>query len=613
MTDVQLVRRATGLLAYFNTAGVLAAADVHVAARLGRLGDETDDRVLLAAALAVRALRGGSVCLDLATARATTAVEDVSPEELDALAWPDPAAWVSALAASPLVAVGPDGDPSLPLRLADGTLYLDRYWRQEQRIAEVLDEAALRLPPVVDDTRLDETLARLFPGSDADRQRLAAAVAAHRWVSVLAGGPGTGKTTTVAKLLALLQDQAGGSLRIALAAPTAVAASRLTFAARHAAGRFDDAADRERLGRLEASTLHRLLGSRPGSRSRFRHDRENRLPFDVVVVDEASMVSLTMMSRLVDALRPDTRLVLVGDPDQLASVEAGAVLGDLVQRPAPAGAVVADGVARAVPVDVADLDPDERAAADRGVVRLTEVHRFSVEIQALAQAVRAGDADAVLALVAQRDEHVEFLDRDADLGPLRHDVVEAGTALHDAARAGDGPLALTRLARHQILCGHREGPHGVAHWSTQAEAWLREAVRGYAADGRWYVGRPLLVTSNDYQLRLFNGETGVVVEVDGRPRAAFTRNGVADLLAPSRLTDVQTVHALSVHRSQGSQYDRVTLVLPPVDSPLLTRELLYTGLTRAKEHVRIVGTREALAAAVRRPIVRASGLRTRTR
>ncbi len=610
MTDVQLVRRATGLLADFNTAGVLAAADVHVATRLGRLGGESDDRVLLAAALAVRALRGGSVCLDLATARATTAVEDVSAAELDALAWPDPAAWVSALAVSPLVAVGADGDPSLPLRLAGDTLYLDRYWRQEQRIAEVLDEAALRPLPVVDDGRLDDALARLFPGPAADRQRLAAAVAAHRWVSVLAGGPGTGKTTTVAKLLALLQDQAGGGLRIALAAPTAVAASRLTFAARHAAGRFEDPADRDRLGRLEASTLHRLLGSRPGSRSRFRHDRENRLPFDVVVVDEASMVSLTMMSRLVDALRPDTRLVLVGDPDQLASVEAGAVLGDLVQRPAPAGAVVADGVARAVPVDVADLDPEERAAADRGVVRLTEVHRFSVEIQALAQAVRAGDADAVLALVAQGDERVEFLELGADLAPLRHDVVEAGTALHDAARAGDGALALTRLARHQILCGHREGPHGVAHWSTQAEAWLREAVRGYAADGRWYVGRPLLVTSNDYQLRLFNGETGVVVEVDGRPRAAFTRNGVADLLAPSRLTDVQTVHALSVHRSQGSQYDRVTLVLPPVESPLLTRELLYTGLTRAKEHVRIVGTREALAAAVRRPIVRASGLRT---
>ena len=612
MTDVQLVRRATGLLAAFNAAGVLAAADVHVAARLGRLGDESDERVLLAAALAVRALRGGSVCLDLGTARATTAVEDVTAEELDALAWPEPAAWVGALSVSPLVAVGPDGDPSLPLRLTGSTLYLDRYWRQEQRIAEVLDEAALRPPPVVDDARLAAALARLFPGPAADRQRLAAAVAAHRWVSVLAGGPGTGKTTTVAKLLALLQDQAGGGLRIALAAPTAVAASRLTFAARHAAGRFEDPADRDRLGHLDASTLHRLLGSRPGSRSRFRHDRENRLPFDVVVVDEASMVSLTMMSRLVDALRPDTRLVLVGDPDQLASVEAGAVLGDLVQRPAPPGAVATDGVGRAAPGDVADLDADERAAAERGVVRLTEVHRFSVEIQALAQAVRAGDADTVLALVAQGDEHVEFLDRDADLAPLRRDVVAAGTALHDAARAGDGALALARLARHQILCGHREGPHGVAHWSTQAEAWLREAVRGYAADGRWYVGRPLLVTSNDYQLRLFNGETGVVVEADGRPRAAFTRNGVADLLAPSRLTDVQTVHALSVHRSQGSQYDRVTLVLPPVDSPLLTRELLYTGLTRAKEHVRIVGSREALAAAVRRPIVRASGLRTRT-
>jgi exodeoxyribonuclease V alpha subunit len=611
MTDVQLVRRATGLLAAFNEAGVLAAADVHVATRLARLGGESDDRVLLAAALAVRALRGGSVCLDLATARARTAVEDVPAEELEALAWPDPDAWTAALEASPLVAAGPDGDPSLPLRLTGSTVYLDRYWRQEQRIAEVLDEAALRPLPAVDEQRLGAALARLFPDEGADRQRLAATVAAHRWVSVLAGGPGTGKTTTVAKLLALLQDQGDGALRVALAAPTAVAASRLTLAARHASERFDPL-DRRRLGVLEARTLHRLLGSKPGSRSRFRHDRDNRLPFDVVVVDEASMVSLTMMARLVDALRPDTRLVLVGDPDQLASVEAGAVLGDLVQRPAPPGAVVAEGVAAAVPVDLTDLDATERAAADRGVVRLNEVHRFSTEIQALARAVRDGDADAVLDLVEQGDEHVEFLDRDADLAALRLDVVDAGTALHDAARAGDGAVALQRLARHQILCGHREGPHGVAHWSAQAEAWLRDAVRGYAADGRWYIGRPLLVTSNDYQLRLFNGETGVVVEVDGRPRAAFTRNGVADLLAPSRLTDVQTVHALSVHRSQGSQYDRVTLVLPPVESPLLTRELLYTGLTRAKEHVRIVGSRAALAAAVGRPIVRASGLRTRT-
>jgi exodeoxyribonuclease V alpha subunit len=617
--DVQRVRRVSGLLREFNDVGVLGAADVHVAMRLGRLTGEADDRVLLAVALTVRALRSGSVCLDVATARETTAVEDVDQAAMRSLAWPAASAWLKALEASPMVAVGVDGDPSRPVRIVDGLLYLDRYWRQEQRIATVLDEVALREPPVVSeeqllgplsDARRLGALARLFPDADADRQRLAAVVAAHRWVSVLAGGPGTGKTTTVAKLLALLQDQADGALRIALAAPTAVAAARLTFAARAVAERFD-AGDRERLGSLEASTLHRLLGHRPGSRTRFRHDRENRLPFDVVVVDEASMVSLTMMSRLVDALRPDCRLLLVGDPDQLASVEAGAVLGDLVQRAAPPGAPALPNIERFAAADLADLDEEEhRAALERGVVRLSTVHRFSAEIQALAEGVRSGDPERVFAVLGEGHPSIDFVDA-GHIDGLHADVVGAGRRVHEAASAGDGAGALLALAGHRLLCAHREGPYGVADWGEQVAEWLRAAIPGYGAGGTWYVGRPLLVTSNDYQLRLFNGDTGVVVDVGGHPRAAFLRNGAIDLLAPSRLSDVQTVHAMSVHRSQGSQFDRVTLVLPPEDSPLLTRELLYTGLTRAKQHVRIIGTREALAAAVRRPIVRASGLRTR--
>jgi exodeoxyribonuclease V alpha subunit len=370
--------------------------------------------------------------------------------------------------------------------------------------------------------------------------------------------------------------------------------------------------DEERLGDLEASTLHRLLGHRPGSRTRFRHDRDNRLPFDVVVVDEASMVSLTMMARLVDALRPDCRLVLVGDPDQLASVEAGAVLGDLVHREAPGHE--STGAPGAGP-DVADLDSAERDALARGVVRLSQVHRFSAEIQSFAEAVRCGDPDRVEEVLAQGHVGIEFVDVDpaaaGEPAGLRSDVVAAGVAVHEAALAGDGDAALADLAQHRLLCAHREGPYGVAYWSDRAEEWLRQAIPGYAAGGRWYVGRPLLVTSNDYQLRLFNGDTGVVVDVTGRPRAAFLRSGVVDLLAPSRLSDVQTVHAMSVHRAQGSQFTRVTLVLPPAGSPLLTRELLYTGLTRAKEHIRVIGTRAVLADAVRRPIVRASGLRVR--
>jgi exodeoxyribonuclease V alpha subunit len=188
--------------------------------------------------------------------------------------------------------------------------------------------------------------------------------------------------------------------------------------------------------------------------------------------------------------------------------------------------------------------------------------------------------------------------------------VDAGRKLVAAARAGQPVEALAALARHRVLCAHREGPYGVAHWSRQVQDWLSEAIDGYGSDGLWYVGRPLLVTSNDYQLRLFNGDTGVIVNDGGQARAAFEREGVIELLAPSRLADVQTVHAMSIHRSQGSQFETVTVVLPPATSPLLTRELLYTAITRAENHVRVLGTETAIRAAISHPITRASGLRS---
>jgi exodeoxyribonuclease V alpha subunit len=612
---VEPVLRARGLLRDFNLAGVLGYADVHVAMRLSRLGGERSDPVLLAAALAVRAVRQGSSCLPLAEVATATAVDGLTPEDVAALPWPEPQEWRSAVAASDLVGVGDAGPPGMPLRLVGDLLYLDRYWQQECLVADHVDAAMGTPPSSYDASALAAGLARLFPSPEPDRQRLAAVVAAHRRFSVVAGGPGTGKTTTVARLLALLQDLAGGSLRVALAAPTGKAAARLTEAVADASAR-RPAADRARLGTQPAATLHRLLGSRRGERTRFWHNRDNRLPYDVVVVDEASMVSLTMMARLVEALRPTCRLVLVGDPNQLSSVEVGAVLGDLVQRHAPAAAVPLD-LDLLAPVDAPELSGPERDAAARGaVVELTTVHRFSAEIQALAEAIRAGSVPDLEAVLDARHPSIELVDADPDAAgfvvPTLHaDVLAAGEPLVAAARSGDAAAALAALEQHRVLCGHREGPYGVERWGRQVQAWLVEAIDGYGADGLWHVGRPLLVTANDYQLRLFNGDTGVVVRTPDGPRAAFRRDGVVDLLAPSRLSDVQTVHAMSVHRSQGSQFDRVTLVLPPEGSPLLTRELVYTAVTRAKQHVRIVGTRAALVAAVQRPIQRASGLRGR--
>ena len=615
-TSAAFALRAGGLLGEFNRAGVLNAADVHVARRLQRLCGEPNERVALAAALAVRAVRHGSVVLDLREVATQVTSDGPTAEESAALGWPEIGGWFAAVQQSPLVSSGPEASSDRPLRLVGELLYLDRYWRQEQEVAGYVDAAMLASPTRLDEERLDAALQRLFPSREADRQRLAGYVAAHRRLSVVAGGPGTGKTTTVARLLGVLQDLADGELRIALAAPTAKAAARITEAAASEIASFSPA-DRERLAGLTASTLHRLLGSRRAERTRFRYNRDNRLPYDVVVVDEASMVSLTMMSRLVEALRPTCRLILVGDPNQLSSIEVGAVLGDLVQRAAPPDAVPLAVESAQVRHDLQELSADEQQAALAvGVVGLTQVHRFGGRIQALAEAIRCGEGEQVLALLAAGHREIEFLDgdpasRDVPLESLRTDVVDAGRAVIAAARAGHAAQALAAMGRHRVLCAHREGPYGVAHWSEQVQHWLSEAVEGYAADGLWYLGRPLLVTSNDYSLRLFNGDTGVVVDHGGQPRAAFLRDGVLELLTPSRLADVTTVHAMSIHRSQGSQFERVSVVLPPADSPLATRELLYTAVTRATDLVRIVGTSAAVTAAVRRPIVRASGLRSR--
>ena len=594
--DARVVRAATGVLAAFNAAGVLEPADVHAAARIARLGGDAADDVVLALALTVRGVRLGSVCVDLTAVRGTVLGAGDEPVDVSGLPWPDPAPWAAACAASPLVADGPDAPDGRPLRLVDGQLYLERYWRQEELVRTELtaraDAVGTGPGPAVDPVRLRAGLARLF-GDEGDpreqRQRLAAAVAALRPVTVLAGGPGTGKTTTVAKILALLRDRPGAPPRIALAAPTGKAAARLQEAVRQAG--VDDLPT--------ASTLHRLLGWQPG-RSRFRHDLFDRLPYDVIVVDETSMVSLTMMARLLDAVRPDARLVLVGDPDQLASVEAGAVLGDLARAPG-----------RPEPhLDAALAELGLPTGVVNGVVTLDHVWRFGGAVAAFARAVQAGDADAALALLRGGSADLEFVETDSAAAPaaVRADVVDAGVALAAAARRADVPEALAALERHRVLCGHRRGPYGVARWSREIERWLAEAVPELAEHDEWYPGRPVLVTANDYDTGLYNGDTGVVVATADGPRVAFPDRAP---LAPSRLAEVATVHAMTVHRGQGSQFARVTVVLPPAESPLLTRELLYTAVTRARTFVRVVGSEAAVRAAVARPVSRASGLRHR--
>ncbi|MBX9245522.1 exodeoxyribonuclease V subunit alpha [Actinotalea ferrariae] len=625
--DVRLALRASPLLRTFNVAGLLSAADVHVAQRLGRLARETDETVLLAVALAVRGVRSGSVCVELDDAATLTAEAEVErepgsatePTTLD-LPWPDLAAWRAAIERSPLVAVGPIGHADRPVRWVDGRLYLDRYWRDEQVVRDSVDArlAAPALP--VDAAVVRDAVRRLFPRAEDERQRLAAATCAVSTLTVLTGGPGTGKTTTVARVLAILQQVTGTRLRIALAAPTGKAAARLREAVQLEVGRLAPE-DRAGLGELEATTIHRLLGWRPGSSTRFRHDASRRLPHDVVVIDETSMVSLPLMARLLEALRPQARLLLVGDPDQLASVEAGAVLGDLVRRP-PTGQGPVPALAAVLPDSTAPVGGD-RTALRNGVVRLTVNHRFEgAELTALAAAIRDGRADDTVDLLRSGHPSIEWVEVDATLTPahltgLRDDIRSAGLTLLTAAREGDATAALHALEAHRLLLAHRRGPAGVAHWADVAESWVAEAALAEATSaeaaadqaGPWPLGLPLLVTTNDRDTGLFNGDTGVVVADEAGSRVAVFGDPDRPLrISPHRLPAVVPVHAMTVHRAQGSQFARVSLVLPPAASPLLTRQLLYTAATRAREAVRLIGSEEAVRVAVGREIRRASGL-----
>lgn len=546
MTSVEWRRAvsARGLLRRFTDDELIESSDVHVAQRLTQLAGESDERVALAVALLVRALRGGSVCLDLPSAEAQVEVSGLA----------------AAVRASPLTGVA--------LRVDGDLLYLDRYWREEQQVCDDI-LAMLAAQPA----RASADVDRLFP-KGFEEQRAAAKVALSQGLTVLTGGPGTGKTTTVARLLALL---AGGTrLRIALAAPTGKAAARLQEAVQTEVDKLS-AADRSPLAGLQATTLHRLLGSRPDTSARFRHNRANRLPHDVIVVDETSMVSLTMMARLLEAVRPDARLILVGDPDQLASVEAGAVLADLV-----------DGL-----------------GAQR-IAELKTSHRFGESIGALAAAIRAGDADAAVDVLRAGDAHIEWADTDEPAEHLRKILVPWAVELRQAAILGNDTAALATVNQHRLLCAHRRGPYGVRYWNHQVERWLAERT-GEPIWSDWYAGRPVLVTANDYGLGLYNGDAGVTVQRDGVLRAVIAGTSRVEF-ATSRLADVETMHAMTIHKSQGSQADEVTVLLPPQDSRLLTRELFYTAVTRAKSRVRVVGPEASVRAAIEQRAVRASGL-----
>ncbi|GAC56065.1 exodeoxyribonuclease V alpha chain [Gordonia hirsuta DSM 44140 = NBRC 16056] len=615
--NAQVVAAEIGPLRIFNDAGVFTAADVHVARRVAALsGADIGDDELIAIALAVRAVRTGSTCVPLATiGEITPELESAEDPAADTvLPWPDPDRLVATLQASPLVTGCPSG-PLRPLALMTSDegplLYLRKYFRQEQAIRAILEQRGASRP-TIDPAALEQAIDRVFgplvPGSDYDRQRAAAALAATSWTTVLAGGPGTGKTYTVARLLAVMEQLLGADVRIGLCAPTGRAAAQMQASIN------DYRATSQHLSTVPvATTVHRLLGWRPDGS--FGRGAGNRLPYDVVVVDETSMLAVTMMSRLLESLREDTRLILVGDPHQLASVDAGAVLADLVDR---------DGTGTELPsafVQVARpqghfTEAEERRLAG-GVITLTRGHRYGGQISEVAEAIRAGDADRVVDLItgpaagAFESRQVSLLAPDA-VEPVRRDVLRWAAQLQNAARAGQAGEALEALVSHRVLCAHRDGRHGVSGWSRQIIDWITEAGGAVPRAG-WYSGEPVLVNANDAAHQVFNGDSGVVITDTGGSSGdglavVFARGDEIKTLHPSQLSDASPVYAMTIHRSQGSQFGAVTVVLPELDAQLLTKELLYTAVTRARHTVQIVGTEEALRAAVGRSVQRASGL-----
>lgn len=632
--DVRLVRGGHGMLRDFNHAGVLAAADVHVAARLAELAGERGDAVILALALAVRAPRLGHVHVDLARVADTVVLDAEEAIDSAALPWPAPESWLARVSASKLVTVQAEHPATLevehpagplaatPFSLIGSWLYLDRYLREERLVAHHLRALSRQPAGGVSLDGLADGLARLLGHGSTAGQRLAGASALLRRLTVIAGGPGTGKTTTVAAIVALLYEQAAGGQRpplIALAAPTGKAAARLQEAVHEQAAKLPVSATvAGEMMALRAFTLHRLL-ARADARPAPAGQGALPLPYDVVIVDETSMVSLSLMARLARELPAHARLILVGDPGQLTSIEAGAVLGDIVGAAAHRPRMTRcaqEKLAGVTGIAIEAEEPPEGVTVADGIVVLDHVHRFGATIAALAAAVRRGDDDAVLELLSGQPRDVRWVDAraghplsPAPLQAVRDKVIGPARAMFEAAAVGDADGALRALARVRILCAHRHGAQGAATWNERVRDWLVAELGGLPLHERWYAGRPLLVTENDYDLGLYNGDTGVIIQTaSGRLSAAFARGGEIVEYGPARLRAAQTVYAMTIHKSQGSQVDAAAVLLAEVGSPILTRELLYTAVTRAREQLLVIADEAAIRAAVRRPVARASGL-----
>ncbi|MGX5013591.1 exodeoxyribonuclease V subunit alpha [Enterobacter asburiae] len=566
--------------------------------------------VMLAAAILSKDAGEGHVCLPLSR----LVVDEKMPPALQACfaLLGNAVDWQAILLGSPAVS---GADTGTPMILVGERLYLNRLWRNELTVARFFSETNAPLP--CDEAQLRQTLDTLFTSDDeTDWQKVAAAVALTRRISVISGGPGTGKTTTVAKLLAALIQLSGEKkCRIRLAAPTGKAAARLTESLGGALQKLPLTGERLALFPNEASTLHRLLGAQPGSQ-RLRYHAGNPLHLDVLVVDEASMIDLTMMSRLIDALPPHARVIFLGDRDQLASVEAGAVLGDICTY-ASLGytAERAEELARLTGCSLAAENHALAGALRDSLCLLQKSYRFGSDsgIGQLAAAVNRGDRHTTCAVFdgtftdiekksLQTGEEYQAMLDDALLGYQRF--------LTGIQQQSAPEQVIAAFGEYQLLCALREGPFGVSGLNDRLEQLLAQKRKiSRTPHSRWYEGRPVMISRNDSALGLFNGDIGIALDRGQGLRVWFQMpDGSVKSFQPSRLPEHETAWAMTVHKSQGSEFNHAALILPTQLSPVVTRELIYTAITRARQRLSLYTDERVLVQAIATRTERRSGL-----
>ena len=592
----------------------LAPIDRHFANLMARLSADSPE-VKLAAALVSQQRRLGNICVDLENYQINPPPVELAVE-LGCTSWPKKSILLQRLKKTPVV--GAPGEFKPLILDLQNRLYLQRYWKYEAELAAAIVRLANGTVPPVDLPKLQQGLAQLFPkpsGAEVDWQLVAAFATLRRRLCIISGGPGTGKTRTVVVLLALLLEQ-HPAMRIGLAAPTGKAAARLQDAVKNAQATLPcEPAIKDRLP-TEASTIHRLLGSIPDS-ANFRHHAENPLPFDVVVVDEASMVDLALMAKLAAAVPASGRLILLGDKDQLASVEAGAVLADLCngdELRQYSGAFAEEF--KAITGQTLPSKPGTTSALADCIVELRKNYRFGDQsgIFQLSSAVNAGNSKKALATLHESGNLAGTQISWKTLPPAA--ALKAALKPHVLSRyqaylqAANPTEALAAFGRFRILSALRKGPYGVENLNRLVEEILTEAGL-INAGGRFYAGRPVLVVRNDYNLKLFNGDIGFVHANDTHElRACFAgpEQTIREIM-PLRLPEHETAYAMTVHKSQGSEFETVLLILPQDDSAGLTRELVYTGLTRASTEVELWADPAIFTTAVQRKVNRRSGLR----